>query len=192
MADETKTAAQPEEEPVAEQAKPTAAESAPAEKQEAPKKEKEKKGKKPSELEKLQDDYAALNNRYLRLAAEYDNFRKRSTREREQVWPEATAAAVTKFLGVADNFERGLAAECADTEFKKGMELTFRALSDALSALGVECFGAAGETFDPSRHNAVMHVDDDTLGAQEIVEVFQKGYRIGDKILRYAMVKVAN
>ena len=153
------------------------------------------KSKEPSErteLEKLQDDYAALNDKYLRLMAEYDNFRKRSQRERDATYPEATAAAATAFLNVADNFERALAAECADAEYKKGTELTYQSLMEAFSKLKVEKFGEPGDAFDPNRHNAVMHVDDDSVENETVVEVFQKGYLLGDRIIRHAMVKVAN
>ncbi len=145
-----------------------------------------------TELEKLQDDYAALNDKYLRLMAEYDNFRKRSQRERDAIYPEATAAAATAFLAVADNFERALAAECADAEYKKGTEMTYQSLMDAFSKLKVEKFGEPGEAFDPNRHNAVMHVEDDGVENETVVEVFQKGYQMGERIIRHAMVKVAN
>lgn len=145
-----------------------------------------------TELEKLQDDYAALNDKYLRLMAEYDNFRKRSQRERDAIYPEATAAAATAFLNVADNFERALAAECADAEYKKGTELTYQSLMEAFSKLKVEKFGEPGDAFDPNRHNAVMHVEDDSVENETVVEVFQKGYLLGDRIIRHAMVKVAN
>lgn len=145
-----------------------------------------------TELEKLQDDYAALNDKYLRLMAEYDNFRKRSQRERDAIYPEATAAAATAFLNVADNFERALAAECADAEYKKGTELTYQSLMEAFSKLKVEKFGEPGDDFDPNRHNAVMHVEDDSVENETVVEVFQKGYLLGDRIIRHAMVKVAN
>lgn len=145
-----------------------------------------------TELEKLQDDYAALNDKYLRLMAEYDNFRKRSQRERDAIYPEATAAAATVFLTVADNFERALAAECADAEYKKGTELTYQSLMDAFSKLKIEKFGESGDAFDPNRYNAVMHVEDDSVGSETVVEVFQKGYQMGDRIIRHAMVTVAN
>lgn len=145
-----------------------------------------------TELEKLQDDYATLNDKHLRLMAEYDNFRKRSLRERDAIYPEATAVAASQFLAVADNFERALAAECADAEYKKGTELTYQSLMDAFSKLKVEKFGESGDVFDPNRHNAVMHVEDDSVEAQTVVEVFQKGYQLGDRIIRHAMVKVAN
>ena len=145
-----------------------------------------------TELEKLQDEIAAVNDKHLRLMAEYDNFRKRSQRERDAIYPEATASAAAAFLAVADNFERALAAECADAEYKKGTELVFQSLKDVFAKLNVEAFGEAGEKFDPNCHNAVMHVDDENIETETVVEVFQKGYRLGDRIIRYAMVKVAN
>ena len=145
-----------------------------------------------TELEKLQDDFAALNDKYLRLMAEYDNFRKRSQREREAIYPEATATAAAAFLPVADNFERALAAECADAEYKKGTELVFQTLKDSFAKLNVETFGEPGDKFDPNCHNAVMHIDDENLGENEICQVFQKGFKLGDKIVRFAMVQVAN
>ena len=145
-----------------------------------------------TELEKLQDEIAAVNDKYLRLMAEYDNFRKRSQRERDAIYPEATASAAAAFLAVADNFERAIAAECADAEYKKGAELVFQSLKDSFAKLNVEAFGEVGEKFDPNCHNAVMHVDDENIETETVVEVFQKGYRLGDRIIRYAMVKVAN
>lgn len=145
-----------------------------------------------SELERLQNDYAALNERHLRLAAEYDNFRKRTQREREAAWTDATAAAATAFLSVVDNFERAVESPCADAEYKKGVELTFKSLTEALERLHVVAFGEAGEAFDPERHNAVMHVEEEGAEASAVTEVFQKGYKMGDRVLRYAMVKVAN
>lgn len=153
---------------------------------------KDKKTKEPGELEKLQDDYAALNDKYLRIVAEYDNFRKRSARERDGIYPEATAAAAAAFVGVADNFERALATECGDENYKKGTQLTYQSLMEAFKKLNVEAFGECGDKFDPNCHNAVMHVEDAENEAETIVEVFQKGYRMGDRIIRHAMVKVAN
>ncbi len=146
----------------------------------------------PTALEQLEEEYRQLNDRYLRTLAEYDNFRKRSAKEREAVYPEAKADTVKEFLTVADSFSRALAFECADAEFKKGVEMIHTALLGTFQKLGVESFGEPGEEFDPSLHNAVMHVEDDSLGENTIAEVFQEGYRMGDKILRYAMVKVAN
>lgn len=179
----------PEQETVEEQAKTEQPEQT-----EQPKKNKKesKKDKEKAELEKLREDYNAINDKYLRLMAEYDNFRKRSQRERDAIYPEATAAAAAAFLAVADNFERAIAAECADAEYKKGTELVFQSLKDSFAKLNVEAFGEAGDKFDPNCHNAVMHVDDDSLDAETVVEVFQRGYKLGDRIIRHAMVKVAN
>ena len=178
MAEKEKTSAEQTEETAAQQVEETETQQQkPAEK---------------TELEKLQDEIAAVNDKHLRLMAEYDNFRKRSQRERDAIYPEATASAAAAFLAVADNFERALAAECADAEYKKGTELVFQSLKDAFAKLNIEAFGEAGEKFDPNCHNAVMHVDDDGIEAETVVEVFQKGYRLGDRIIRYAMVKVAN
>lgn len=158
----------------------------------ASKESKKTKASEKTELEKLQDDYTEINDKYLRLMAEYDNFRKRSQREHDAIYPEATAAAVAGFIGVADNFERAIATECADTEYKKGTELTYQSLLDAFSKLNVQIFGEVGDAFDPNCHNAVMHVEDENIDAETVVEVFQKGYKLGDRIIRHAMVKVAN
>lgn len=145
-----------------------------------------------AELKQLREECAALNDKYLRLMAEYDNFRKRSQRERDAIYPEATAAAVSGFLTVADNFERALAAECSDPEYKKGAELTYKSLVEALGRLRVKAFGEPGEPFDPNCHNAVMHVEDESLAPGVIAEVFQRGYRLEERVIRHAMVKVAN
>ena len=119
--------------------------------------------------------YNDLNDRYLRMAAEYDNFRKRSQREREQAYTDAVSRAVTALLPTYDNLERALKAETADTEYKKGVELTMTQLTESLKG-----------------HNAVMHVEDENLGENVIAETFQQGFQIGDKVIRHAMVKVAN
>jgi len=178
MAEKEKTSTEQTEEAVAHQVEET--------------EEQQQKPAEKTELEKLQDEIAAVNDKHLRLMAEYDNFRKRSQRERDAIYPEATASAAAAFLAVADNFERALAAECADAEYKKGTELVFQSLKDAFAKLNIQAFGEAGEKFDPNCHNAVMHVDDESIEAETVVEVFQKGYRLGDRIIRYAMVKVAN
>ena len=186
-----------------EQTPPAGAEEAapPEEEAETEDKQEEKKGwreklkkedPREAELKKLQEDYTALNDKYLRLMAEYDNFRKRSQRERDALYPEATAAAVSGFLTVVDNFERALAAECSDPEYKKGTELTYKSLLEALGRLKVEAFGEPGESFDPNCHNAVMHIEDESLEPGTIAEVFQRGYRLGERVIRHAMVKVAN
>ncbi len=145
-----------------------------------------------SELDKTKADLANEHDNYLRLAAEYDNFRKRSAKERESLYTEAKADAVGKFLPVYDNLERALAQQTADEAYKKGVEMTMQGLKEILEKLGVSSFGDVGDTFDPARHNAVMHCDDESLGENVIVEVFQRGFAIGDRIVRFTMVKVAN
>lgn len=145
-----------------------------------------------TELQKLQDDFAELGDRYVRTLAEYDNYRKRSVKEREGIYPEAKAATIMEFLPVADNFKRALTFECVDADFKKGMEMIFTSLEETIKKLGVEEIGTVGELFDPELHNAVMHVEDETITESTVVEVFQQGYKMGDRVLRYAMVKVAN
>ncbi len=146
----------------------------------------------PSELDLLKEEKAALNEKYVRMLAEYDNFRKRSQKEKDAIYPRATADTVEKFLPIIDNFERAMSAPCADETFKKGMEMIFQSFMSTLESLNVEMIGKAGETFDPNLHNAVMHIEDDKYGENEIVMVLQKGYRIGDRVVRYAMVQVAN
>lgn len=138
------------------------------------------------ELQESQD-------RYLRLMAEYDNFRKRTAKEKEGIYADATVTAYSGLLPVLDNFERAFESPDASPEdFRKGVEMTQKQLLDVFEKAGVEPFGKPGDPFDPTIHNAVMHVDDDQYGDNEIVEVFQKGYKLGDRILRHAMVKVAN
>lgn len=137
--------------------------------------------------------YNDLNDRYLRMAAEYDNFRKRSQREREQAYTDAVSRAVTALLPTYDNLERALKAETADTEYKKGVEMTMTQLVESLKGINVAIIdAAAGTAFDPNFHNAVMHVEDESLGENVIAETFQQGFQIGDKVIRHAMVKVAN
>ena len=142
----------------------------------------------PSFEEKL----AAEKENYLRLLAEYDNFRKRSQREKESLYTEIKAETVEKFLPVYDNLERALKQETTDEAFKKGVEMTMTQLTGVMETLGVKAFGETGEAFDPSIHNAVMHCEDEALGENVIAEVFQKGFIIGEKVVRFAMVKVAN
>ena len=135
---------------------------------------------------------AEAADKYLRLAAEYDNYRKRTVKEKESAWSEARAQTVAAFLPVYDNLERALKQETADEAYKKGVEMTMKGLQDALAGLGVELIPALGETFDPNRHNAVMHCDDPEAGESTIVEVFQQGFLCGDKVIRFSMVRVAN
>lgn len=150
-------------------------------------------GKGKKELKKDQGQLLAeAADKYLRLAAEYDNYRKRTTKEKDAAWAEAKAQTVAAFLPVYDNLERALKQETADEAYKKGVEMTMKGLQDALTGLGVEVIPALGETFDPNRHNAVMHCDDEEAGESTIVEVFQQGFACGDKVIRFSMVKVAN
>ena len=135
---------------------------------------------------------AAAEDKYLRLAAEYDNFRKRSAKEKESAWTDSKASTAAAFLPVYDNLERALKAPCSDEAYQKGVEMTMNQLKDVLNKLGIEEIPALGEKFDPNCHNAVMHVDDDSVEENTIVEVFQTGFRTGDKIVRFSMVKVAN
>ena len=129
----------------------------------------------------------------LRTAAEYDNFRKRTAREKESLYGDATADAVKEFLGVADNLERALEQEdCTVEDLRKGVEMTQKQMLTALEKLGVTEMGHEGDPFDPQFHSAVAHIDDESLGENVIAKVFQKGYRIGDKVIRHAMVQAAN
>lgn len=161
-------------------------EEAPAE--EAPKEE----APKESELEKAQKALAQEHDQYLRLAAEYDNFRKRSRKEKEALYTDVKAETAGKFLPVYDDLERALANETSDEAYKKGVELIMAEFRKIMTGLGVEEFGAVGEAFDPNAHNAVMHVENEELGENVIAQVFQKGFRIGDKVIRHAVVQVAN
>ena len=139
-----------------------------------------------------EEKYNAEHDAHLRLAAEYDNFRKRTVKEKEASYGNGKADAVAKMLPVYDNLERALKQETQDAAYKKGVELTMAELIKIFTTLGVEIFGEAGEAFDPNLHNAVMHCDDETLGENTIAQVFQKGAKIGDKVVRFAMVQVAN
>lgn len=144
------------------------------------------------ELEKLKAALAEQEDKFLRLAAEYDNFRKRSQRERSSAWSDAQADAVLAFLPVYDNLERALKQETVDEAYAKGVEMTMMQLKAVLEKLGIEEISAVGESFDPAFHNAIMHIEDETLGKNIITEVFQTGFKLGDKVIRVAMVKVAN
>ncbi|MBQ9980782.1 MAG: nucleotide exchange factor GrpE [Oscillospiraceae bacterium] len=129
---------------------------------------------------------------YLRLAAEYDNFRKRSQKEKEGIYADARANTVAALLPVYDNLERALKAECSDEAFKKGVEMTMTQLKEIFAKLGVEEIECENCPFDAAYHNAVMHIDDEAFGENTVAECFQKGFKIGDKVIRFAMVKVAN
>ena len=139
-----------------------------------------------------EEKYNAEHDSYLRLAADYDNFRKRTVKEKEASYGNGKADAVAKLLPVYDNLERALNQPTEDAAYKKGVELTMTELVKIFTGLGVEIFGEAGETFDPNLHNAVMHIESEELGENVISQVFQKGFKIGDKVVRFAMVQVAN
>ena len=138
------------------------------------------------------DLLAAAEDKSLRLAAEYDNYRKRSAKEKESAWTDAKASTAAAFLPVYDNLERALKAPCSDEAFLKGVEMTMNQLKEILTKLGIEEIPALGEKFDANLHNAVMHVDDESVEENTVVEVFQTGFKTGDKVIRFAMVKVAN
>ncbi len=144
------------------------------------------------EQEAKPDSAAAQDDKYLRLLAEYDNFRKRSAKEKDAIWADSKASTAAEFLSVYDNLERALKAPCSDEAFLKGVELTMKAMKDVLTKLGIEEIPALGETFDPALHNAVMHVEDDSVGENTIVDVFQTGFQSSGKVVRFSMVKVAN
>lgn len=144
------------------------------------------------EVNPFEEKYNAERDAHLRLAAEYDNFRKRTIKEKEASYGNGKADAVAKILPVYDNLERALNQPTEDAAYKKGVELTMTELVKILNGLGVEIFGEKGEAFDPNLHNAVMHIDDETMEENTISQVFQKGFKIGDKVVRFAMVQVAN
>ena len=139
-----------------------------------------------------EEKYNAQYDSYLRLAADYDNYRKRTAKEKDAAYGNGKADAIEKLLPVYDNLERALSQETADEAFKKGVEMTMTQLVSILNGLGVEIFGNVGEQFDPNIHNAVMHTEDDTTEENTITQVFQKGFKLGEKIVRFAMVQVAN
>ena len=136
--------------------------------------------------------YNEEHDSYLRLAADYDNFRKRTIKEKEASYGNGKADAIEKLLPVYDNLERALAQDTEDAAYKKGVEMTMTQLVSILNGMGVEIFGAQGDAFDPNLHNAVMHTEDESVAENTITQVFQKGFKLGDKIVRFAMVQVAN
>lgn len=142
-----------------------------------------------NEFEKKYND---VNEKYMRTLAEYDNYRKRTIKEKESIYPEAKAVVIEKFLPVMDNFQRAIDSAENKDGFYEGVVMLKKQMDDVLTALGVEEIKSVGESFNPEFHNAVMHVDDDEQGENVIVEEFQKGYKIGDRVIRHSMVKVAN
>ena len=139
-----------------------------------------------------EEKYKAEHDTYLRLAAEFDNFRKRTAKEKDQSYGNGKADANAKLLPIYDNLERALNQPTEDAAYKKGVELTMNELVKILNGLGVEICGAPGDAFDPALHNAVMHIEDESLGENVIAQVFQKGFKLGDKVVRFAMVQAAN
>ena len=145
-----------------------------------------------AELEALKQVNAQQKEQFLRLAAEYENYRRRTAKEKESIWTDVKGETAQKFLPVYDNLERALKQETADEAYKKGVEMTMAGLMKALDCLGVTLIDAAGRPFDPNVHNAVMHIEDERFGENTVAEVFQAGFMLGEKVIRFAMVKVAN
>lgn len=145
-----------------------------------------------AEVDSLKAQLAQQEDKYLRLAAEYENYRRRTTKEKEAIWSDAKGDAAAAFLPVYDNLERALKQETADEAYKKGVEMTMNQLKTVLEKLGITEIPALGQSFDPNLHNAVMHVEDENLGENMVAEVFQAGFQLGEKVIRFAMVKVAN
>ncbi len=140
----------------------------------------------------LEEAAAKDKDRYLRLLAEFDNFRKRSIQEKDAAAANAAAKAALEIISVIDNFERAMDAECSDENYKKGVEMIYNQFTDVIKKLGVEEIDALGKPFDPNLHNAVSHTEDESFGENTVCQVYQKGYKLGDKVIRCAMVVVAN
>ena len=197
MTDEKNTAAEMQEQSEEEQATVTeeAVENIAETETKADKKKCKKTDAKLAELEKKlvekDAEIAEINDKYMRMMAEYDNFRKRSAKEKEGTYADAYADALNSIIPIIDNLERAVGVTDADG-ILKGLEMTLKGAADALTKMGVEAFGAEGDAFDPNIHNAVMHTEDPELGENVISQVFQKGFKLGDKIVRFAMVQVAN
>jgi len=145
-----------------------------------------------SALEKIQDELGAEREKYLRLAAEYDNFRKRSAKEREMTYSSARIDTITKLLPVYDNLERALKMECADEAYYKGVEMIMLQLTEVFEDIGVRQIPAVGEPFDPNRHSAVLTIEDPELGENIVAEEYQKGFILGERVIRFSTVVVAN
>ena len=143
-------------------------------------------------VEILTEENEKLNDTLLRTLAEYDNFRKRTQKEKLELKSFTISQTAEKILPIIDTFERAMSFECSDKEFYKGMEMTYNSFIETIKNLGIESIGEVGEEFNPSLHNAVAHLDDENLGENIVAGVAQKGYKIGDKVIRYAMVQVAN
>ena len=193
MSEDKKTPESQQEPEVKEEAKSEAkkAEEKPADKKQDKKESKaveEKKEEQSSPAEELK----GANDRYLRLLAEYDNYRKRSQKEKDSLYADIKSDTVAKFLPVYDNLVRALAQSTEDEAYRRGVEMIMTQFNTTLEKLGATKIECLGQKFDPSLHNAVMHVEDEEKGENEIVEVFQEGFMMGEKVIRFAMVKVAN
>lgn len=188
-----KTAEAPEQTSQEQQAPETQEPQKEAPPEEPEKKKRGKRGdKREEELESLRRQLKEEKDQYLRLAAEYDNYRKRNMKEKDHIYSDGVSDTLLKFLPVYDNLERAMQQATADEAYKKGVEMIMSSMTETLNKCGVVAFGEVGETFDPTRHNAVMHIEDDSLGENIVESVFQKGFRIGEKVVRFAMVRVAN
>ena len=177
---------------MAEETKDTAPQAEPQEREEASAQEAEQTASEKSEAELLREQVDSLNDKLLRTMAEYDNFRKRTQKEKDASYANGKADAIGKLLPVYDNLERALNQPTEDAAYKKGVEMTMAELEKIFQGLGVTGFGAVGDAFDPNLHNAVMHTDDESLGENVVTQVFQKGFRMGESVIRFAMVQVAN
>ena len=156
-------------------------------------KKEKKQGSKKKKDNELEEKFKQLNDTYLRMLAEYDNYRKRTQKEKESMFSDGISKVVSAILPVIDNFERALISDSSDEEFKNGVDMIYKQLVTTLEGLGVRELECQGKVFDPTMHNAIMHIDDEQYGENEIVEVFQKGYIYKDEtVLRHAVVKVAN
>lgn len=187
---------EPEEELEAPAAEPEEAAEAKENKKEDKKEKKQKKESKKDREAELKETAEKLiqaeKEKYLRLCAEYDNFRKRSQRERDTLYTDIKADTLLKFLPVYDNLERALATPTEDEAYRRGVEMIMTQFCATMQKLGITEIEALGQKFDPNVHNAVMHIEDEAFGENEVVEVFQKGFMLNDKVIRFAMVKVAN
>ncbi len=144
------------------------------------------------QLEQLREENKALEEPQLRLMAEFGNCKNRAAKEKDNIYGDAVAGTLRELLPVLDNLQRALDSPCADEDYKKGVELIHKGLWEIMTGMGVEEIAATGVPFDPDIHNAVMHIEDDSLGKNTVAQVLQKGYRMGERILRYAMVQAAN
>ena len=195
--DEKKTAPQQEQEVKEEVKEETKSAEVPEETKDEEKDKKSKKDEKKADKKEEKkpsqaDELKTANDKYLRLMAEYENYRRRTQKERENVYPDAVANTLKELLPLLDNLQRALDTPCADENYLTGIKMIQTGFEEYLKKMGVETFGKAGEPFDPNLHNAVMHIEDESLGKNVVAQVFQSGYRRGDRILRHAMVQQAN